>query len=218
MVLVVDNNHQNPSIMETTLQNSKTLHLYRAKGLSLFYKNGYYNTSIDEICNNLSLSKETFFDSFISKEEFFVGIAQNLILQKTLNLLIEPVTYKQSPFPLILDMLQADLEDAANNENDNGFILGNFITEFNQKNKRLNKYLADILKIWEVNLISLFRKGQTDGYVRREIDCEGVANHVISSYIGVRTLMVEGNAHQLADQFNQQLRYYFHSISRTYLN
>ena len=199
--------------METTLQNSKTLHLYRAKGLELFYKNGFFNTSLEDICVGLSISEKAFVDSFISKEEFFISIAQNLILQKTLNLLIEPVTYKQSPFPLIIDRIQIELEEANNSEDDNGFILANFISEFNSKNPRINKYLVDILKIWEINLISLLRKGQLDGYVKREVDCEGAANHIISSYMGTRTLMVEGNSRLLSDQFLQQLRYYFYSIS-----
>lgn len=202
--------------METTLQNSKTLHLYRAKGLELFYKNGYFNTDLEEICVNLSISEKAFLDSFTSKEEFFIGIAQNLILQKILNLLIEPVTYKQSPFPLIIDRIQIELEEAINSETDNGFILGNFISEFNNKNPRINKYLIDILKIWEINLTSLFRKGQLDGYVKREVDCLGVANHVITSYMGTRTLMVEGNPRLLADQYLRQLRYYFYSISSSY--
>jgi len=189
--------------MEATLQNSKTLHLYRAKGLELFYKNGYFNTSLKDICNSLSISNEAFVESFISKEEFFIGITQSLVLQKTLNLLIEPVTYKQSPFPLILDMLEAELDEAVSNEVDNGFLLGNFISEFNNRNLRINKYLVDIIKIWEINLISLLRKGQLDGYV-------------ISSFMGIRTLMVDGSSRLLADQYLQQLRYYFYSISSSY--
>ncbi len=199
--------------METTLQNSKILHLYRAKGLELFYKNGYYNTSLADVCSTLALSEKAFIESFASKEDFFISIAQNLILQKTLGLLIEPVSYRQSPFPLILDRIQLELDEAISSERDNGFILANFINEFNTKNPRINKYLLDILKIWEINLISLLRKGQLDGYVKKEIDCSGAANHIISSYMGIRTLIVEGNARRLSDEYLQQLRYYFYSVS-----
>ncbi|WP_350286775.1 helix-turn-helix domain-containing protein [uncultured Croceitalea sp.] len=200
--------------MKTTLQNSKTLHLMRAKALELFYKNGYYNTSIDDIVQNLSITKEVFEHNFQSKEDFFISITQNLILQRTLDMLIEPVTYKQSPFPLILEMFQSDLEKVEDDDNDKGFIVSNFITEFNKRNTKINKYLVDILKIWEINLISLLRKGQMDGYVNQYIDCEGAANHIITSYIGVRTLMAEGNARALKQQYLQQLRYYFHSIAQ----
>lgn len=202
--------------MEITLQNSKTLHLYRAKALELFYHQGYYNTDLTDLCENLSLSEQAFEESFTSKEEFFIGISQNLILQRVLNLLIEPVAYKQNPFPLILDRLQQELEEAVENELDNGFVLGNFIAEFNRRNPKINKYLKDILKIWEINLTSLLRKGQLDGYLRREVDCMAVANYIIASYMGTRTLMVEGNSRLLGDQYLQQLRHYFQSLSNSF--
>lgn len=204
--------------MELTLKNSKTRHLYRAKGLALFYKKGYFNTSVEELCEDLAISKKDFTDIFISKEDFFIGIAQNLVLQKTLNLLIDPVGYRQSPFPLILNRIQVELEEAVISEMDHGFMLGNFITEFNKKNTRVNRYLVDILKIWEINLISLLRKGQEDGYLRKEIECEATANYIISSFMGVRTMMVEGNSRRLADQYLQQLRYYFYGISSSFGN
>ncbi|MGD1945390.1 MAG: TetR/AcrR family transcriptional regulator [Croceivirga sp.] len=202
--------------METTLQSSTRLHLYRTKGLELFCKNGYLTTSLEDLCANLSLSKSSFIDNFTSKEDFFIGIVQNLLLQQTLKLLIEPVAYMQSPFPLMLDMFEIELDKTIINKNDQGFILGNFITEFNNRNTRVNKYLMDVLKIWEINIVSLLRKGQLDGYVKREIDCTGAANHIISSYMGTRTLMVDGNSRLLADQFLQQLRYYFYSLSSAY--
>jgi len=72
----------------------------------------------------------------------------------------------------------------------------------------------DILKIWEINLTSLLRKGQLDGYINHTIDCESAANHIISSYFGMRTLMVQGDTRELTQQYFQQLRYYFQSISQ----
>lgn len=200
--------------MEINLENSKMIHLMRAKGLELFYKNGYHNTSLIDILQNLSITEAVFKHHFQSKEDFFISIAQNLILQRTLDLLIEPVSYKQSPFPLILDMFEDELNKVAKSTTDHGFILANFINEFNNRNPRINKYLLDILKIWEINLTSLLRKGQLDGYVNHHIDCESAANHIISSYFGVRTLMVEGNTRGLMQQYLQQLRYYFYSISQ----
>jgi len=96
--------------MEINLHNSAELHLMRAKGLELFYKNGYHNTSLTDILNELSITEAIFNYHFESKEAFFISIAQNLILQRTLDLLIEPTSFKQSPFPLIIDMFSSIIE------------------------------------------------------------------------------------------------------------
>jgi hypothetical protein len=73
-------------------------------------------------------------------------------------------------------------------------------------------YLLDILKVWEVNLVTALQRGKTDGYVNRHIDSEAVATYLISSYIGIRTLMVEGNSKILRYKYIQQLRQYFKLI------
>ena len=87
-------------------------------------------------------------------------------------------------------------------------MLGNFISEFNGKNPEIMGYLQDILKVWEVNLVTILQKGKTDGYVNRHIECDGVANYLIASYLGIRILMVEGNSRMLRYKYMQQLRQY----------
>jgi hypothetical protein len=67
--------------------------------------------------------------------------------------------------------------------------------------------------VWEVNLITTLQKGKTNGYVNRHVDCEGVATYIISSYLGIRTLMVEGNPRLLRYKYMQQLKNYFRLIS-----
>ncbi|GMN07838.1 hypothetical protein MTsPCn5_32270 [Croceitalea sp. MTPC5] len=199
--------------METTFEKSKTLHLLRDRGLRLFYENGYYNTSLNDILRDLSITKAVFEHYFQTKEDFFISITQNLIFQDILNLLIPPVNYKRNPFPILMDLFDNELEKVLNSSNNYGFMLANFINEFNNRNKKISKYLLDILQVWEINLISILKKGQLDGYLDQHIDCESVANHIISSYFGVRTLLVEGNASVLRQNYLGQLKQYFDSIS-----
>jgi AcrR family transcriptional regulator len=182
-------------------------------GLELFYQNGYYNTSIDDILKSLSLSKGAFYYHFQSKEDFFVSIVQNLIVRKVYSMLIEPIEGKENPFVVIEKCFENALETAEHNEMDYGFILSNFISEFNRRNTVISKYLMDIYKVWEVNLVSILQKGKSDGYVDRHVDSEGIATYLISSYMGVRTLMVQGNCRNLRYKYMQQLRHYFNSLT-----
>lgn len=190
------------------------MHRMQVTGLELFYKNGYYNTSIDDILKSLSLSKGAFYYHFQSKEDFFVSIVQNLIVRKVYSMLIEPIEGKENPFTVIEKCFENALETAEHNDMDYGFILSNFISEFNRRNTVISNYLMDIYKVWEVNLISILQKGKSDGYVDRHVDSEGVATYLISSYMGVRTLMVQGNCRNLRYKYMQQLRQYFNSLTQ----
>ena len=200
--------------MDKNLKRMATMHRMQVTGLELFYKNGYYNTSIDDILKSLSLSKGAFYYHFQSKEDFFVSIVQNLIVRKVYSMLIEPIEGRENPFLVIEKCFENALETAEHNEMDYGFILSNFISEFNRRNTVISNYLMDIYKVWEVNLISILQKGKSDGYVDRHVDSEGVATYLISSYMGVRTLMVQGNCRNLRYKYMQQLRQYFNSLTQ----
>lgn len=188
------------------------MHRMQVKGLELFYRQGYYNTSVDDILKSLSLSKGAFYHHFQSKEDFFISIIQNLIVKKVYGMLIEPVESCDNPLRTIEACFENAIETAQHNELDFGFVLSNFMTEFNKRNPEITKYLRDICKIWEVNLVSTLQRGKTDGHIARHVDSEAVATYLISSYMGIRTLMVEGNTKVLRYQYMQQLKNYFKSL------
>jgi len=198
--------------MDKQLKRLATMQRLQITGLDIFYQKGYYNTSIDDILKELSLSKGAFYYHFQSKEEFFISIVQNLLFRKVYSSLIEPIEGEEDPLNKMVACFDDALETAEHNFLDYGFVLSNFITEFNGKNPDIMNYLQDILKVWEVNLVTALQKGKTDGYVNRHVDSEAVATYLISSYIGIRTLMVEGNSKALRYKFIQQLRQYFKLI------
>ncbi|MCR1023253.1 TetR/AcrR family transcriptional regulator [Cellulophaga baltica] len=199
--------------MEKSLKRMATMHKMQVTGLELFYRKGYYNTSVDEILKELSLSKGAFYYHFKSKEDFFISILQQLVVRKIYSMLIEPIEGHDNPLDLISSCLDESLQMAEHNENDYGFVLSNFITEFNGKNPEIMKYLNDTLKIWEVNLVSALQRGKFNGFVDRHVDCEGAASYIISSYIGIRTMMVEGSATALRYRYMQQVKFFFRSMA-----
>ncbi|AIZ41062.1 TetR/AcrR family transcriptional regulator [Cellulophaga baltica] len=199
--------------MEKSLKRMATMHKMQVTGLELFYRKGYYNTSVDEILKELSLSKGAFYYHFKSKEDFFISILQQLVVRKIYSMLIEPIEGHDNPLDLISSCLDESLQMAEHNENDYGFVLSNFITEFNGKNPEIMKYLNDTLKIWEVNLVSALQRGKFNGFVDRHVDCEGAASYIISSYIGIRTMMVEGSATALRYRYMQQVKFFFRAMA-----
>ena len=95
---------------------------------------------------------------------------------------------------------------------DYGFLLSNFIGEFNGRNANIMKHLNEIVRIWEVTLVSAIQKGKFNGHIDRHVDSEGVAIYLMSSYLGIRTLMVETTPSARKYRFMAQLRQYFKSL------
>lgn len=207
-------NHKNPNLMDKNRKRMETMHRMRAKGLELFYQKGYNATSIDDILKELSLSKGAFYHHFKSKDDFFISIIQNILTQKVYAMLVEPLTHGRSPIPAILDTLDNALETAEHNNMDCGFVLANFLNEFNKDDNEIIQYLRDILKIWEINLISLLKRGRTDGYISWTTNCEEAATFIVASYMGIRTMMVGNNAKILKYQYMQQLKAYLYACEQ----
>lgn len=198
--------------MEKNLKRLATMHRMQVKGLELFYCKGYYNTSIDDILKELSLSKGAFYYHFESKEYFFIQIVQNLLSRKVYSTLIEPIEGHDNPLVKIIQCFEDALETAVHNDMDFGSVLSNFISEFNGRNEIITDHLNDILSIWEVNLITTLQKGKFNGYLNRHTDCEAVATYLISSYFGIRTLIAGRAASARKYRFMGQLKQYFKLI------
>ena len=198
--------------MDKNLKRMATMQRMQVTGLELFYKKGYYNTSVDDILKELSLSKGAFYYHFDSKEDFFTQIIENLLVRKVYSMLIEPIEGHDNALELITNCFENALETAVHNELDFGFVLNNFVNEFNGRNENIMKHLNDILKIWEVNLVSTIQKGKFNGHIDRHVDAESVALFLMSSYIGVRTLMVENSPSARKYRFMAQLKHYLKSI------
>ncbi|NND78453.1 MAG: TetR/AcrR family transcriptional regulator, partial [Maribacter sp.] len=139
-------------------------------------------------------------------------IIENLLVRRVYSMLIEPIEGHDNALELITDCFENALETAVHNELDFGFVLNNFINEFNGRNENIMKHLNDILKIWEVNLVSAIQKGKFNGHIDRHVDAEGVALFLMSSYLGIRTLMVENSPSARKYRFMAQLKQYFKSI------
>ncbi|MGB5371985.1 MAG: TetR/AcrR family transcriptional regulator [Flavobacteriaceae bacterium] len=198
--------------MNKNLKRIATMHKMQVTGLHLFYSKGYYNTSVDDILKELSLSKGAFYYHFDSKEDFFIQIIENLLVRKVYSMLIQPIEGHEKTLTMISDCFEDALETAVHNELDYGFVLSNFMNEFNGRNDNIMKHLNEILKVWEVNLVSAIQRGKFNGHIDRHVDAEGVAIYLMSAYIGIRTLMVETAPAARKYRFMAQLRHYFKSL------
>ncbi len=198
--------------MEKKLKRIATLQRLQKTGLALFYKKGYYNTSIDDVLKELSLSKGAFYYHFSSKEDFLTSIINDLLVKKIYSQLISPIENYKNPLQTIPDAIENALIMTEKDGEDYGFVVSNFLAEFKDSNENIINPLTNIIEEWKVSIINALQHGKTNSFVSRHVDSEAMATYIISSYIGVRSLMVHGNKRILKYQYLNQIRHYFNLI------
>jgi hypothetical protein len=95
-----------------------------------------------------------------------------------------------------------------------GSPLTNFIVELSHEpnDYDLQIQLKEILSQWKVALINLLYRGIEDGYLNRHINTEPVAEFIINSLEGVRTLKRTTNDKSLFYNYIEQFKNYLETL------
>jgi hypothetical protein len=104
------------------------------------------------------------------------------------------------------------------NDNSLGQNLGSPLTNmivalsYEQNDYNLKNQLHDVLNQWKVALINLLYRGIEDGYLDRHINTEPVAEFIINSLEGVRTLKRTTNNKSLFYNYMEQFKNYLDTL------
>lgn len=131
----------------------------------LFWKYGYRRVSIEEICREAKVSKMTFYRFFQNKLELARAVFDRVAdegLQKFREILKE----ESSPSEKMKKIIQLKLEGTNNISNE-------FLNDFyNNPELGLTNYIEERTKALWSETIELFRRGQVDGWVRKDMKVE----------------------------------------------
>jgi len=155
------------------------------EGYKLMRKNGYQSTSIDEIVNNLSIPKGSFYYYFKNKEDFGMEVLEYYMdivvkrIEKTLN---DPTI---SPKQRIIK-LYSDYIDSFTNRGGNiyGNFAANMLHDLSEKNslvmERSEKFFLEIKN----QHISCLQQARRNGEIERSHDVEKLTKLIIYSWEG----------------------------------
>ena len=131
----------------------------------LFWKYGYRRVTIEEICREAKVSKMTFYRFFQNKLELARAVFDRVAdegLQKFREILKE----ESSPSEKMKKIIQLKLEGTNNISNE-------FLNDFyNNPELGLTNYIEERTKALWSETIELFRRGQVDGWVRKDMKVE----------------------------------------------
>jgi TetR/AcrR family transcriptional repressor of nem operon len=183
-------------------------------GYELINMYGYHAVSIDRIIDEVGLTKGAFYYHFKNKHHFVSAIIQERISKEIHSKFIEPIKERGNPIFILTDLLEDKLlKDKSLNQN-LGSSLTNLITDLSHEpnDYDLQLQLKEILDQWQIALINLLHRGIEDSYLDRHIDPSSVAEFIIVSIEGVRTIKKATNNNGIFYNYVQQLKNYLDTL------
>ena len=184
------------------------------KGYEMINTYGYHAVSIDNIINSVGLTKGAFYYHFDNKHHFMEAVILERISKEIHANFIEPINGRGNPIFILSDLLQDKLLKDKSLDQHLGSSLTNFITDLSHEANEydLQLKLKDILNDWQVAMIGLLHRGIEDGYINRHIHPESVAEFIIISIEGVRTLKKVTNNTGIFYNYIQELKNYLETL------
>lgn len=150
--------------MEVSTGNKKRSAILHSAQV-LFWKHGFRRVSIDEICREAKTSKMTFYRFFPNKLEVARAVF-DMVADEGLVKFRELMEGDTSPSDKMNKMLQLKMEGT--NE-----ISNEFISDFyNNPELGLSTYIEEKSKIMWKETLGLFKAGQKDGWIRKDMNVE----------------------------------------------
>jgi TetR/AcrR family transcriptional repressor of nem operon len=159
--------------------------------MDLFWHQGYDATSLQSLLKAMRLSKSSLYQSFGSKQQLF-----ELCLQRYQQMIranwLERLTGEASGRQFILDTLSSVVEEAHGSVNPRGCLIMNTASEFAQSKPKIAEKVIEGVETFKEIFSMAVQKGHADGTISRDKDPELLANYLVSSMSGLRTMVKAG--------------------------
>lgn len=187
------------------------------KGYELINMYGYHAVSIDLILKEAQLTKGAFYYHFENKHHFVEAIIKERIAKEIHSEFIEPINKRGNPIFVLSDLLQAKLINDNSLDQNLGSPITNLVValSYEHNDYNLRSQLNEIISQWKIAIINLLYRGIEDGYIDRHINTEPVAEFIIHSIEGVRTLKRTTNNKSLYYNYMEQFKNYLGTLKET---
>lgn len=184
------------------------------KGYELINTYGYHAISIDTIINEVGLTKGAFYYHFENKHHFVEAVIQERIKKEMHSNFIEPLNEKGNSIYILSDLIHNKLLKDKSLDQNLGSPLINFINDLSHEpnDYDLQIQLKEILDDWKIALINFLHRGIENSYLNRHIQTESVAEFIIASIEGVRTIKKVTSNSGIFYNYVQQLKEYLDGL------
>ena len=155
-------------------------------GFQEVYRSGFQSASIDTILAATNVTKGALYHHFDSKEALGHAIVEEIIAKFTEDKWLRPLQQAKNPIDTLIAIVQAT--SIRPKDVKGGCPLLNLAQEMSPLDEQFRKQLETIFHDWQEGIGVAFRRGQSQGTVRRDLVPDEAAGFLIAMYEGYAVL------------------------------
>lgn len=175
--------------------------------VELFLKQGYDQTTIEQIVNKADVAKGTFFIHFPTKSAvlFFLGEQRLTLIEELLTEKLKDIKSSREKMFSMLDMLAKVNEE---NKESTALILKEVFQTSEVDSEKANQHRFKMI------IVEIFEEGQRQGEFERCFNARDVADVIVSIYFYTLIQWLEGAlSRSLAEEYRIRLKIVMQGIS-----
>lgn len=163
-----------------------------SKGMDLFWRKGFYNSGVDEICRETGMTKGAFYNAFKSKEQFLLATlrAYGDLIESHLQSNLQKG--KTKAFTKLQRLYQGMLESQAN-FNFKGCLVNNTMSEMGALNQNVSNLTSVQFERFVQAIEPTVREAQLQGDLKGNMPSSQLADIIHTVFFGFLTISKSGN-------------------------
>lgn len=167
-------------LKQADLTRAKILH----SAFCEIHRHGYQAASIANILADTGLTKGALYHHFSTKKEMGLAVIDEVLRERLDEQIFAPLRRSARPVDTLLDIITTIDKDRDANFILLGCPLNNLMQEMSSLDDAFKDRLNAVLMLWKDTVEDVFRRGQEQGVIRAEVDCQAVAMFVVSAWEG----------------------------------
>lgn len=160
------------------------------------HQHGFRAASIDRILADTGLTKGALYHHFPNKAALGYAIVDELIRDYMLENWVRPLEQQGDPITALIQLIRSPNCEQVQEICTRGCPLNNLAQEMSPVDETFRLKIEAVFDLWRKGIADQLRRGQAEGLVRRDIDCDQAATFVIAALEGASSLAK--NAHDAA--------------------
>lgn len=180
------------------LKGEETKEKIKDISLSLFHRQGYKNTSINDIIESTGVKKGNLYYHYSAKDDLVLDVLNEALLlyEDRINSGIKHTAVCDQ----IIDIIEAITDYHISGDISRGCIFGNMALEMGQDGSDISRFVESVFKRWEKRFEQLLIKARDNGEIRLKENPVVLARMILASVEGgVMLAKISGNKAALKD-------------------